>query len=143
MDENVPQDRNRHPCIGVTDSDTGETRILKSIDFSGLPLIPVAVHVYDTDLTSWIKGQQAVVEAASDLTVSMGDVEALLAKYYWKSIQYDYDTSGNCIYVGRNTSLSAADGDNTWYVTRFYWTAGRCTQQKVRITNWTNRAAGW
>jgi len=143
MDENVPQDRNRHPCLGVVDQDTGETRILKSIDFSGLPLIPVAVHVYDTDLTTWIKGQQAIVEASGDLTVSMGDVEALLANYYWKNTQVDYDSDDNPIYIGRNISLTAADGDTDWYITRIDWTSGNWTRKRVRITSWTNRAVGW
>lgn len=78
-----------------------------------------------------------------DLTVTMGDVEKLLAEAYWLNTKLFYDASDNCIYKCCNNDLSAADGDTDWYVTKYDWTGGNCTQIRMRITSVTNRTAGW
>jgi hypothetical protein len=101
-------------------------------------------RVWDTDTLTWVRMEQPAIElSVGDLTVTMGDVEKLLASRYWLNVQYDYDGSGNCIYVGKNTDLSANDGDTDWYIARFDWSNGNCVQKRERITSWTSRASGW
>lgn len=78
-----------------------------------------------------------------DLTISMGDVEKLLAGVYWLNTKLEYDGSDNCIYKGQNDNLGAADGDTDWYITKFDWIGSNCTQIRVRKTSWTNKAVGW
>jgi len=143
MDDRLRTDRNHHATLGSVGIDSDEIRQLKLIEEGDLSLVPVAVHVYDTTLLEWIRGQQAIINATGDLTVTMGDVESLLAKYYWKNTQVEYNSSNNPIYIGRNTDLSAADGDTDWYITRIDWIGNNWTRKRVRITSWTLRASGW
>lgn len=99
-------------------------------------------RVWDTNTLTWVRMEQPTI-LADNLTVSMGDVEKLLASRYWLNVQYDYDGSGNCVYIGKNIDLSANDGDTDWYITQFSWSGGNCVQKRERITSWTNRASGW
>lgn len=106
-------------------------------------ILKTLLYIWNADTLAWERMQQPIVTVDGDLIVSMGDVERLLADYYWLRIKYEYDGSDNCIYKGCNVSLTAADGDTDWYITRFDWTGDNCTEQRVRITSWTARAAGW
>lgn len=99
--------------------------------------------VWDTDAVAWIRMKQPSIEYSGDLTVTMGDVERLLAGIYWPKTKFDYDVDGNCIYKGCNDDLSATDGDTDWWITRFDYTLSVCNQKRVRKTSWTNRAVGW
>ena len=103
----------------------------------------VALLVYNPATLDWERMKQPTLELTGDLTVTMGDVEKLLAGAYWLRTKYDYDADGNCIYKGLNTDLSAADGDTDWYIVKYEYTSGNCTQKRVRVTSWTDRAMGW
>lgn len=78
-----------------------------------------------------------------DIEFSVEDLESLAKGIYFKNVKFDYDGDGNCTYKGLNTDLSAADGDTDWYIIRYDYTTGNCTQKRVRVTSWTNRTAGW
>ncbi|MBE9592714.1 MAG: hypothetical protein IMF19_04470 [Proteobacteria bacterium] len=106
-------------------------------------ILKTLLYVWNVDTLAWERMEQPMLELSGDITVTMGDVERLLAEYYWLKFKYDYDGNGNCIYKGKNVSLSAADGDTDWYITRYDYTDNDCTEKRVRITSWTNRAAGW
>ena len=99
--------------------------------------------VWDVDSVSWIRMKQPSIQYSGDLTVTMGDVERLLAGAYWLSTKLFYDGSNNCIYKCCNTDLSAIDGDTDWYIFKYDWTGSNCTQIRMRITSVTNRAVGW
>ena len=99
--------------------------------------------VWDVGSVSWIRMKQPSIEYSGDLTVTMGDVERLLAGAYWLNIKYDYNANGELIYKGCNDDLNAANGDTDWYITRFDYTNGSVIQVRIRKTSWTNRAIGW
>ena len=99
--------------------------------------------VWDTGSVAWIRMKQPSIEYSGDLTVTMGDVERLLANAYWLNTKYDYDADSQLIYKGCNDALNAADGDIDWWISRFDWTSGNITQARVRKTSWTNRTMGW
>ncbi len=99
--------------------------------------------VWNTDGMDWEAMEQPTVEYGGDLTVTMGDVERLLAENYWLNFKYDYNATGDCIYKGMNTSLSATNGYADWYIVKFDYTSGDCTQKRVKTTSWTLRTVGW
>ena len=114
----------------------------------GIGVIPDNVktkaYTWNTDDLEWEAMQQPVVEYGGNLVVEMGDVQKLLAEGFWVNIKYDYDpVTGDCIYKGMNTSLNASDDDVTWFILRFDYTSGDCTQKRVKTTSWTERTIGW
>jgi hypothetical protein len=52
-------------------------------------------------------------------------------------------TSGDLDYKGVNNSISAADADTDWIITKYTWVSGNPTVIKQRVTSWTDRAIGW
>ena len=98
----------------------------------------------EVEATGDAQGRIYVSQAfTGDLTVTMGDVEKLLADAYWLNKQFDW-TSGNCDYIGLNTSLTAADGDTDWQVAKLeYDGSDNCIKIRVRTMSWTGRASGW
>lgn len=99
--------------------------------------------IWNTVSLAWERMKQPSIEYSGDLTVTMGDVERLLAENYWVNIKFDWDVDGNCTYKGMNTDLSANDGDVDWHIVKFDWADGNVVQKRVRTTSWTNRAVGW
>jgi len=62
---------------------------------------------------------QPTIELQGDLTVTMGDVEKLLAGHYYKRTKtYNY-ASGKMKYFCRNTDVDASETDTDWYITKF------------------------
>lgn len=76
-----------------------------------------------------------------DLTVSMGDVEKLLAENYWKQTRFDW-TSGDLDYKGFNLVADASVDATDWYIWKYTWSGGSPTIiQGPLIGTWTGRAA--
>lgn len=128
------------------DTDTGDKKATKSklADFASgeIDATVVAVAVYNPDTLKWEWMQRQAMDI-NDLADSMGDIEKLLSDSYWQLQKFDY-TSGDLDYAGKNTDLSAADGDTDWYIWKYTWVGGNCTLiQGPRVTSWTNRAGGW
>lgn len=101
--------------------------------------------VWSTGSMAWerMTQPQTTINVDGDFTASIGDIEGLLIGSYFKDIRYDYDVDGNCIYKGQHLTLSASQSDVNWYVIRYDYTDGNCTQKRFRVTSWTNRASGW
>ena len=94
----------------------------------------------------WERMKQPNIEHSGDLTVTMGDVEKLLASNYWKDKQYEYDESGNCIYKGFHTTVNAGADTAGRYIWKYtYDVNGYSTRvQGPLIGTWTNKAnLGW
>ena len=73
----------------------------------------------------------------------MGDIEALLAEYYWKRNKYDW-TSGKLDYVGVNANANATEGSTDWQVFKYQWDGDNVIDVQTRVGSWTNRASlGW
>jgi len=75
----------------------------------------------------WVRERQTVLELTGDLTVTMGDVERLLADDYWKDERLEY-SGGNLIYRGLNTTHKAATSATTWYIWKSTWVSDDCTR---------------
>jgi hypothetical protein len=131
-------DDNGRNTLGAVDDSTNEVRVIQADGTS--KSLRVNNWVWNTGTLAWERMKQPALELTGDLTVSMGDVERLLADNYWKIKQYDY-TSGNLDYSGFNISASAADADVTWYVWKYTWVGANCTKiQGPAVGSWTGRA---
>lgn len=104
-----------------------------------VPAIIVSPLVYNPSTLQYEWMKQPTVEVG-DLTVSMSDVETLLADAYWKQKRYDY-TSGNLDYAGHHTSVTAATSDAEWRVYKYTWSGTNITRIQGPITGaWDDRA---
>ena len=126
--------------------DSGDKRSTKSkeVDFAvgTVDALVVASVVYNPATLKWEWAQRPEIDI-DNLNVSMGDVEKLLASSYWKIKKFDY-TSGDMDYAGFNTDISAADGDTDWYLWKYTWVGGNCTEIKGPvIDSWTNRGSAF
>jgi len=104
--------------------------------------VRVGLYVWDSDGLTWVKMVQPSISVdADDLTVTMGDVEKLLANNYWKDARFDY-TSGDLDYKGLNTTHKAATSATSWYVWKFTYSGGELVRMEGPLTgSWDNRAS--
>ena len=101
----------------------------------------IAGYVWDTDLLEWVRMQQPTIHA-DDITVSMDDVEALLAKDYWHDQRLAYDVSENLEYFGRNITKGEAQTATTWYIFKYIYDVND-NMERIEgplIGSWTGRA---
>jgi len=85
-----------------------------------------------------------------DLTFSMGDVEKLLASWYWLStrIEYDSNTPKRIKYIGFHTTMNKATSDSDWRLIHIDYdgTSTRITGVWKQIDAWDDRdspATAW
>lgn len=53
-----------------------------------------------------------------------------------------YDkTSGSLDYKGKNSSVTAVEGDSTWQITKYIRTSGSLVQKITKTGSWTGRVA--
>jgi len=99
-------------------------------------VMKVALLVWNASTFIWERMKQPTLEVG-DLTVSLSDVEKLLAGHYWKDQRFDY-TSGNLDYKGLSiTHKAATDAGDLWYVWKFTWASGNLTRIEGPINcNW-------
>ena len=100
--------------------------------------------VWNAVSLAWERMKQPTL-AVGDLTVTMGDIEALLADNYWKRILID-NTTGDIDYIGKHTVLATATSTATWHVWRYQDYSGSLSRdiQGPLVGSWTGRAAlGW
>jgi hypothetical protein len=68
---------------------------------------------------TWVRGKQATLELTGDLTVTLGDVERLLANHYYVRMKpYSY-SSGRIKYICRNTDIDANETDTDWFCWKY------------------------
>ena len=98
--------------------------------------------VWDSDSVSWVRMVQPDLSVnADDLTVTMADVEKLLAANYWKDARYEW-SSGDLIYKGLHTTHKAATSDTNWYVWKFTWSGSDLERKEGPLTgSWDGKAA--
>ncbi|OGC77510.1 MAG: hypothetical protein A2Z27_02825 [candidate division Zixibacteria bacterium RBG_16_50_21] len=110
----------------------------------GRNAIYVANLVYNPDTLAFELMRQPVVNVGGDLTVSMGDVEALLSGNYFKQEMYDYSGS-DLIYLGRHLSVTAAEADTAWWIWKYTYGSGLVTRKQGPLVGaWTGRVGlGW
>ena len=81
--------------------------------------LTVLNKVYNFSALAWERMKQPVIELTGDLTVSMGDVERLLANQYYKRMKpYSY-ASGRIKYICRNTDFGAGETDADWFCWKY------------------------
>lgn len=83
--------------------------------------IKVLMKVWDDDpgVLDWVRFSRSMFDmTVGDITVTMGDVERLLADNYWNDIRVD-NTSGNIDYIAKNITHKAAVGSATWYIWKY------------------------
>lgn len=116
-DELIRLDDNSRMVLSAIDVDTDEIRNLH-MDESNRGLF-VNLWVWDSVALDWTKMVQPTIEFDGDLTVTMGDVEALLSGHYYKRDKtYSY-ASGRLKYLARNTDIDAAESDTDWLVWKY------------------------
>ena len=112
-DDLIRLDKNSRQTLAGVDKDTGEIKnIGMDEDSEGLN---VNLYRWDIDTTAWVKYDPTKVEFTGDLTVTMGDVEALLADNYYKRMKPYTHTSGRVKYLCKNTDIDAAESDIDWF----------------------------
>ena len=97
--------------------------------------------VWNTDSLAWERMKQPTIELSTgDLTVTMGDVERLLADGYWKDQRLEY-SGGDLVYKGFNTTHKAAVGATTWYIWKYTWVGNDCTRIEGPLVGaWSNNS---
>jgi hypothetical protein len=81
--------------------------------------ITVLVKYYNPSTLAWERGKQPTLELTGDLTVTLGDVERLLADQYYKRMKPYGHASGRPKYVCRNTDIDANETDTDWFCWKY------------------------
>lgn len=82
-------------------------------------IMKTGVLVFNTSTLKWERMKQPVIELTGDLTVSLGDVERLLANQYYKRMKPFSYASGRVKYICRNTDIGAGETDTDWFCWKF------------------------
>jgi hypothetical protein len=101
--------------------------------------------VWDEDLEpnpDWVRMTKPSIHI-DDLHISTGDLEKGIIGIYWPNTKYFYDADDNCIYKCMNTNLTANNSDTDWFVIKYDYTDGICTQKRIRKTSVDDKAVGW
>lgn len=69
--------------------------------------------------------------------------EILVAKHYYNTIRYDYESTGRLLYKGEHIDYNADVDDINWEITKYYYSGEYLSHIRIRTTSWTNRAVGW
>lgn len=140
MADDVANRRQGLPIPRGYEPSAGEAKMIRVESDMGSLL--VGNHVWDTDSGAWVKMRQPVVDVAGDLTVTMGDVESLLAEQYWKDKRFDW-TSGDLDYMGLSTTHKAStSAGDLWWIFKFTWSGGNPTRIEGPLNgNWDDRAS--
>lgn len=103
--------------------------------------IKAVLYVWNTSTLAWERMQQPVIELSGDLTVTMGDVEKLLAGNYWKDQRMEY-SGGNLLYRGLNTTHKTATSATSWYIWKYTFSGEDLVRIEGPLTGaWDNRAS--
>lgn len=79
----------------------------------------VNLWVYNPSTLDWERMKQPTLELTGDLTVTLGDVERLLAnQYYLRMKPFSY-ASGRIKYICKNTDIDANETDTDWFCWKF------------------------
>ncbi len=135
----MAEDQHRQgQLIGGEDDSVGTERNVK-ID-GPTQSLRINNWVWNPTSMAWERMKQPTIDIGSaDLTVSMGDVEKLLADNYWKDQRLEW-SGDDLIYKGFHTSATAATNDTDWYVFKYTWSSGDLVRlQGPAIGSWDGR----
>ena len=105
-------------AIAVADADT-DNIVTPRLDTSK-NTVRVGLYVWDTVGLDWVRMVQPSINVnADDLTVTMGDVEALQANTYWKRSKPYIHASGRLKYYCKNTDIDANETDTDWWIWKY------------------------
>jgi len=125
------------PVLSYQDDD-GIVRGIK-VDLD-TEVLHVQSWIWNPDTLDWERMKQPTLELTGDLTVTMGDVEKLLANDYWKDQRLEY-SGGDLVYKGFNTTHKAAVNATTWYIWKYTWVGNDCTRIEGPLVGaWSNNA---
>ena len=79
----------------------------------------VAQYVWNTTTLAWDRMSQPTIHIAGDLTVTLGDVERLLADQYYARMKTYAHSSGRIKYLCKNTDIDAGETDTDWFCWKF------------------------
>lgn len=75
--------------------------------------------VWNTTTLDWDRMKQPILELTGDLTVTLGDVERLLADQYYKRMKSYAYGSTRIKYVCKNTDIDANETDTDWFCWKY------------------------
>jgi hypothetical protein len=82
-------------------------------------LLHILNWVWNTSTMQPERMKQPVLELTGDLTVTLGDVERLLADQYYTRMKIFAYGSGRIKYITRNTDIAAGETDTDWFCWKF------------------------
>jgi hypothetical protein len=142
-DDLAKRDGNWAKNVLVLDFDTEEFRHLFTLESGAFKSIVLSgLMVWDATAGEWVKMvQPSITLNADDLTVTMGDVEKLLAGNYWKDMRLEY-SGDDLIYEGRHTVHKTAEATATWHIWKMTYVSNKMTRREGPLVgSWTGRAA--
>jgi hypothetical protein len=139
--EQAERDKNSSPVLLILDRATG--KIYQAGAEGDSAILQVMSYVWDPDTLQPVKMEQPTINLdADDLTVTMGDVEKLLANNYWKDKRFENNSAGNPIYIGLNITHKELITATTWYILKFTWDASGRNLERIEgplVGAWSNR----
>ena len=108
-------------------------------------LMAVDTEITGEDIQIACDAEGRLISSAAytgDLTVTMGDVERLLAKNYWKDELTDY-ADYDTIYTGRSTTHKASTAaGNLWFIEKLTFAGrNRVRTEGPLVGNWDDRTS--
>jgi hypothetical protein len=91
------------------------------------------VQLPNDDVGKKVRTNQKDVGADTIEEYYLVPVDTNLRKLEW--------SSGQLIYLGRNSSLTAGDSDTDWEITKYTWGSVGPTKAEQAIGSWAGRAA--
>ena len=141
----IQKHTDKYTLIGALDPDTKEIKPLSLDDGLSATMegLNVLLHVWNSGTMDWEKFTGLAI-SGDDLTITMGDVEKLLADNYWHDTRYDF-TGNNPIYIGKHTTHDVATSDTGWFIWKFSWSGNNPTRKEGPLVgSWDGRAGlGW
>lgn len=62
----------------------------------------------------------------------------------WDRTEYEYDSDGNPIYIGKAQFLNKPTSQDGWYIVKLTWSGGNVTRKQKAVGAWDNRTSlGW
>jgi len=139
MAEILELDANGRNVAGARDDSSNEVINLYSDGTS--KTLRINNWVWNTSSLAWERMKQPSLELTGDLTVTLGDVERLLAHRYYLEHRREFDALGRLEYEGWHTTFGAATNAAGWLIKKYLYDA--MTENCVRERTYENVAATW
>jgi hypothetical protein len=62
----------------------------------------------------------------------------------WDRLEFDFDSDGNIIYIGKSTTRDRSTADPGWYIIKIVWQNNNVVRREKKVGSWDNRnSLGW